>query len=143
MSTEKESRKRRKSSKRSSWWSYFEETIKDVEAICTIEKCPNPKVEARNTTTPLIRHMEKYHQEIVDKKNLKSIDRTFSNMEKKEISKYTVLMMIMENRPFNMVQGEYYKIMMSKIQQNWIPTRHLIYILTKFMKKFSQMSKMS
>jgi hypothetical protein len=33
-------------------------------------------------------------------------------------------MMIMENIAFNMVQGKWYKTMMSKIQENWIPTDH-------------------
>ncbi len=38
-------------------------------------------------------------------------------------------MMIIENRPFSMIQGNWYKLMMNKIQQNWEPTDHITFDL--------------
>lgn len=125
--SEKEIKKKRKLEKRSQWWMYFKEIRDGEEAECIVENCSCSKVEFKGSTTPLKRHTEKYHKEVLEQNGFyssKSIDRTFSNMEKKEISKYTVLMTIMENRPFSVVQGKWYKTMMEKIQENWVPTDH-------------------
>jgi ribosomal protein S27E len=127
MTEENNIKKKRKYEKRSLWWSYFEETVKGEEAECKCEGCEHKKVVFDGSTTALKKHIERHHKTILEeneKLKSKMIDRTFSNFEKKEISKYTVLMIIMENRPFSMIQGEWYKTMMSKIQQNWIPTDH-------------------
>jgi hypothetical protein len=124
---ERETKKKRKYEKRSSWWNYFEEIVKGEVAECKCEGCQHKTIKFMGSTSSLKRHMETYHKNILEEHGkLKNnvIDRTFSNIEKKEISKYSVLMMIMENRPFNMVQGEWYKTMMNKIQQNWEPTDH-------------------
>ena len=34
------------------------------------------------------------------------------------------MLMIIENRPFSLIQGKWYKLMMEKIQRNWTPTDH-------------------
>eukprot|EP01080_Neovahlkampfia_damariscottae_P001345 gene1345-11427_t len=71
--------------------------------------------------------MEKHHKDVLEEKgfySVESIDRTFSSHERKEMAKYTMLMMIMENRPFSMIQGKWYKLMKEKIQRNWTPTDH-------------------
>jgi hypothetical protein len=121
-----EEKKKRKYEKRSSWWDYFEEIVKGQEAECKIECCKHKKVTFVGSTSSLRRHMESYHNDVIEKsgKSKKNLSKPFTKSERKEISKHTVLMMIMENRPFNMVQGEWYKPMMSKIQENWTPTDH-------------------
>jgi hypothetical protein len=116
-------KKKRKYDKRSSWWTYFEEVIKGDEATCIVAGCEHTKVEFKGSITCLKRHMEKYHKDVLEEKgfySVESIDRTFSSHERKEIAKYTMLMMIMENRPFSMI----HKLMMEKIQRNWTPTDH-------------------
>jgi hypothetical protein len=110
-------KKKRKYDKRSSWWTYFEEVIKGDEATCIVAGCEHTKVEFKGSITCLKRHMEKYHKDVLEEKgfySVESIDRTFSSHERKEIAKYTMLMMIMENRPFSMI----HKLMMEKIQRN-------------------------
>lgn len=52
MSEEKKSKKRKKYDRRSFWWRFFEEVVKDEEAKCNIENCPNPKVEPKRINKP-------------------------------------------------------------------------------------------
>ena len=40
----------------------------------------------------------------------------------------------MENRPFTLVHGDWYKLMMNKIQENWIPPDHKT--LDKYLDEF-------
>lgn len=125
--SEKKEIKKRKYEKRSNWWTYFEEVIRGEEAKCIIEGCSHSKIQHCGSTTPLKNHMKAHHKDILEEKGFydnKNIDRVFSNFERKEIAKSTLLMMIIENRPFSMIQGKWYKSMMKKIQQNWIPTDH-------------------
>lgn len=120
-----EVKKKRKFEKKSKWWNDFTEVIPNKEAKCNIDDCPEPKIVFNNKTTALERHTKKYHNEkFKDIMKITTIDKTFSNQERKEISKYTVLMIIMENRPFDMINGKWYKLMMNKIQINWKPTDH-------------------
>jgi hypothetical protein len=116
-------KKRRKLERRSKWWQFFIDESENLKAICIIENCSEPNLIFKNNTTDLERHVKKLHKDQYEKiVDITAIDRTFSNYEKKEISKYTLLMIIMENRSFLMIHGEWYKLMMSKIQMNWEPT---------------------
>ena len=117
--------KKRKLDKRSRWWQFFDEIKENYEAKCNIENCSNPIVIFKGKSTALERHVKNNHnQKYIEMSNIVTIDRTFSGYEKKEISKYTVLMMIMENRPFDIINGNWYKLMMNKIQINWNSADH-------------------
>ncbi len=64
---ERETKKKRKYEKRSSWWIYFEETVKGEVAECKQKDCDHKTIKFMGSTSSLKRHM-KHITKILQKK---------------------------------------------------------------------------